>query len=337
MVGRGRTRVMEETGDTIKVWSAEEWKKELDKREGKVEVAEKKVEKKIELPDQEEVKIVSKGEKATEKFGAKKPAKRKAQSVYQSFRSVSANTPVKKNNLSVKNYMDTEENKGVPETPPAPPADTKVVETKGTDGDDKIKNFAELRKKNEIIEKENEELRKRLAAVGDTGERSLEAKDEDDEKESKPKKVDETLKVIFSRDLKEATREWNRGKTVPAEEWNQIKSKVKLTGDETKSEIMDKIDEAYQSLPTVRAKREKALIEKGRKLAMGEFQDEELDMGGGGDIDFGGMVEPSFTTKEKSFMDSMGLSPEERKKINKTSTTKDWETGPAPTRKFFQP
>lgn len=78
MVGRGRTRVMEETGDTIKVWSAEEWKKELDKREGKVEVAEKKVEKKIELPDQEEVKIVSKGEKATEKFGAKKPAKRKA-------------------------------------------------------------------------------------------------------------------------------------------------------------------------------------------------------------------------------------------------------------------
>jgi hypothetical protein len=50
---------------------------------------------------------------------------------------------------------------------------------------------------------------------------------------------------------------------------------------------------------------------------MREFQDDELDLGGGGDVDLGGGSEPRFTTKENKWLDGFGVKKEERKKIDK--------------------
>ena len=106
-------------------------------------------------------------------------------------------------------------------------------------------------------------------------------------------------------------------KKVSSEEWAQIKSKVSLSGDETVSEIQDKIDEMYQNIPAVREKREKALIEKGRKIAMSEFQDEEMDIGGsGGDTDFGDKTETRINAKTKKWAKGLGLSEKEIKEVD---------------------
>lgn len=182
------------------------------------------------------------------------------------------------------------------------------------EGNNKDKNFANLRKKAEDLERENAELRDRL---GKEDKRSL-VEEKDDES-------NDTKKYIFERDIKEATRQWNKKNQISTEEWGQIRKKVSLKGDETESEIYDKIDEAYQTLPSVRDKREKELVEKGRKEAMQSFRDDELDLGSGGDIDTGGGEAPRLTTKEKTWLKAFGVSPEEQKKIDKSGNTAEWK------------
>jgi hypothetical protein len=208
---------------------------------------------------------------------------------------------------------------------PVLPTNPNPVVEPNKDGDDKDKNIAALRTRKEALEKENDQLRK-----------DIEEARKAPKKEEKPDPVkDDTMKVIFDRDTREATRQWTKGNKVTAEEWKSIQEKVSLNGDETISEITDKIDEAYQSLPHVREKREKDLIEKGKKIAMTNFQDDELDIGGGGDVDLGGGGEANLTGKEKGFLSSFGVSPDEQKKIDKTKNPNSWQPGPSPTRKFF--
>ena len=164
-------------------------------------------------------------------------------------------------------------------------------------------------------------------------------KEENDEEEIEEDKTskNDTLQVIFARDMKEAVHQWNKKNKVSSEEWAQIKSKVSLNGDETVSEIQDKIDEIYQNIPAVREKREKMLIEKGKKIAMSEFQDEEMDIGGGGDVDFGDKTEIRVNTKTKKWAKGLGLSEKEIKEVDDSEEVNQWKAGKQATRKFFQP
>lgn len=214
---------------------------------------------------------------------------------------------------------------------PTNPDSKKVEEEKG--GDDKSNNLAALRKKNKELEDENARLK---AGEGDKKDssRSLLTEDEEDEEDSKSKKLD-PIKVVFQRDVKEATHQWNKKNKVSSEEWQQIQKKVSLTGEETLSEISDKIDEAYNSLPSVRERRDKELIEKGKKIAMTQFQDEELDSFGGGDSGNSQGETPKGTAKERKFLSSFGVTPEEQKKIDRSANPNEWTPGPSPVRKFF--
>lgn len=183
------------------------------------------------------------------------------------------------------------------------------VETSEEEENDKSKNFAELRKQKEETDKENVELRKRLQ---DKDERTLEEKPEEESKE-------DVTKVLFDRDLKEATRVWNKKTEVPSDVWARIRKKVSLTGEETQSEILEKIDEAYQNIPSVREKRDKALVDQGKNEAMKNFQDSEMDIGGGGDVNLGEGSQTKINPKEKIWLDKMGVKPEDQKKIDKNA------------------
>jgi hypothetical protein len=220
------------------------------------------------------------------------------------------------------------------ETPSTPPETGTEVETKPDEGNDKEKNFAELRKRLEEAEAERVELRKKLAEK-ENPDRSLSIETPDETKPSK--KDDETLKRIFERDMKEATIQWSQSNKTTAEEWAQIKTKVTLKGDETLSEIKAKIDEAYHSLPTVRERREKELLEKGKRLAMQQFNDEELDMGGGGgDVNLGGDVAPRLNPKTKSWAKGLGLGDKDLKDVDFDSDPNQWSEGQSAKRSFFQ-
>lgn len=212
-----------------------------------------------------------------------------------------------------------------------PPAEgQKPVEGGSPEGDDKNKNFAELRKQLETERAEKAALLERLKAQ-DEGERALGGDDPD---AGKHKETD-VEKVIFERDKRDAVKEWGKTHPVAADVWAQVKTKVSLKGNETRSEILEKIDEAYQSLPTVRTAREKQIADEARRKAMTEFQDDELDMGGGGDINLGDGAMPRFTQKEKKILDAMGVPAEDRKSIDKDANPNEWKTGTSPTRKFF--
>lgn len=222
-------------------------------------------------------------------------------------------------------------------------SDDKKVELDSDKGDDKTNNFAALRKQRDDALAEIARLK---AEKGETdfslkADDDSDADDEDEEdskKESKDSKEESPLKIIFDRDVKEATRQWSKKNKVSQDEWNKIRSKVSLTGKETVSEIYDKIDEAYQALPSVREKRDKELIEKGKKLAMRQAQDDELDSFSGGDS--GSLGDDSgqstkVTPTEKKFLSSFGVTADEQKKIDKEANPNEWSEGPSPTRKFF--
>lgn len=224
---------------------------------------------------------------------------------------------------------------GEPSTPPNPV--TPPVDGDKGGGDDKDKNFAALRK--QIEERDAEIARLKTLAEGkkDDDDRTLVPDAKKDDTEGAREKA--AKKVLFERDMKEATRQWNSKNKVTTEEWASIKKAVQLTGDETQSEIMEKIDKEYQALPTVRERREKELIAKGRREALQQFSDDELDLGTGGDIDLGGSTEPKVNNQERAFLRNVaGISKkEDLAKINKESDPNQWSTGPNPTRKFFQP
>jgi hypothetical protein len=230
-----------------------------------------------------------------------------------------------------------------------PDKKSKSVEDDDNIDDDKNNNLANLRKKLKTTEDELAIAKKQLEekgsdnrTLGNEGEEEEEdktkVKDKAKATEKKPAE-NEALAVVFQRDLKEATRTWNKKNKVTNEEWLDIKKKVALKGDETLSEILEKIDEAHNSLPSVRERREKEIFDKGRKAAMSDIQDDELDMGGsGGDIDLGdGGTERRVTGKTKKFAKAMGLTDKELKEVGEDQNPNEWTPGPQATRKFFQP
>ncbi len=212
-----------------------------------------------------------------------------------------------------------------------PTGDDVVVEDNNGAGDDKDKNFSELRKqisdKDAIIAAKEAEL----AALRGGSEPSLDSDEDDEEEENKgkgkPPPVD-PLKAVFDRDKREAVRLWHKQNQVTPDVWAKIKSKVVLTGDETVSEIQDKIAEAYKGLPEVQAKREDEIRNEERAKMAREFNDDELDLGGGGSGgDYGGGDggAPRFNTKERGILDAFGVNAEERKGIDKSKDPNEWE------------
>jgi len=190
------------------------------------------------------------------------------------------------------------------------------VETLKDEGDDKSKNFAELRKQL----KEAQEERDRYKALTEKPEESRTLADKP--KIEKPKEEGDPL---FSRDLKDATYEWNKTNKVSNEEWQAIKSKVSLTGEETRSQILDKITEAYQSLPSIRQKREQDLINKAKQEAMRQMSDDELDIGGGGDVSLGGENTPKIDKKTRMWAKAMGMTDEQIAKVDTNENPNEWK------------
>lgn len=182
------------------------------------------------------------------------------------------------------------------------------VENRAPEGDDKDKNFAALRKQ---LKEREEEIERLKSGTSPEGERSL-----GEERKSDP---------LFERDLKDATYEWNKNHKISKDDWDSIKSKVSLKGDETRSQILDKIDEAYSNLPSVRQIKEKELIEKGKQEALRQMNDNELDIGSGGDVDFGGDPAPKINKKTRDFARAMGMKDEDIKKVDMSANPNEWK------------
>lgn len=195
-------------------------------------------------------------------------------------------------------------------------------------------NLANLRQLKEKAERERDEALAKLNER-DSQDFSLDSKAE--EKEEQP--AGES--AIFKRDMKEATRLWTRANKPTSEQWAQIKSKVTLNGDETQSEIEDKIQEAFDGLPDVRQKREEQIRQEERKKLMGDFNDNELDVGTGGDFDPGSGDQPvRLSAKDKAFAKNVGgLTDEEIAKIDLDGDPSRDEDGQhkMPIRQPFQP
>ena len=225
------------------------------------------------------------------------------------------------------NKDDVKDESSEEESSPSTDSEEENVDPDSDEENDKDKNFSALRKKNKSLEEENKELKEKNESLEETeGDRNLEKDDEDDPEKDKKEKPSDVDKKLFDRDMKKAVRNWNSKNKVSKEEWAKIKDKVSFEGNEDDDQIYEKINDAYSSLPGVREKREKELKEEGKKEAMNEFQDSEMDFGGGGDIDHGGTNEPRFTQKEKSWLKTFGVTKEEQKKIDKSSTShNDWE------------
>lgn len=234
--------------------------------------------------------------------------------------------------------MDTEDQQDVTEnsSDSSNPEDDNV-EASESEGNDKDKNFAKLRELASAKDLKIAELEAALELK--EGARSLNTSDDSEVQEEKPKKAtgDNTLKLIFDRDMKEATRSWNKTNKVPAEVWNKIKSKIILTGEETTSEIYDKIDEIHSNIPEVRAEKDKELVNKGKKEAMRQFQDSELDYGGGGDVDMDSDAAPRLDSKTKTWAKALGMSDKDMKEVNQDSNPEQWTEGKEAKRAFFQP
>lgn len=202
----------------------------------------------------------------------------------------------------------TEEEKDVQEESSTSSEASESQEVEETD-DDKEQNFSQLRKKHsEEISERDERIAELESQVEKPEERVL--------SEAEGKEGD-TSKTLFEHDLKKATRKWNRDKKVSASEWKQVQDKVSLAGNEDDDLIYEKITDAYESLPAVKEAREKELIEKGKKEGKAEFTDSEMDIGGGGEIVEGSEKGVKLSPKEEKFLDTFGVTKEERKQINK--------------------
>lgn len=202
---------------------------------------------------------------------------------------------------------------------PVQPADQGVVVENGNQGgDDKDKNFSELRR--QLAEKDAE-IERLKGGAGD--ERNLAPKGDDD---GKGAKKPDPMVAIFERDQREAVRLWNKQHKVTPEMWAEIKNRVQLNGDETVSEIQDKIDDAYSSLPAVQKEREDRIRNEERQKAMREFSDDDLDLGTGGSGNAGGGDggAPRFNSKERGILKAFGVTPEEAKNIDRNAETNEW-------------
>lgn len=199
-------------------------------------------------------------------------------------------------------------------------ADKDKSKTDAGGGNDKDKNFAELRKQLDDANKELETLKGGSATKQDDGD-----KDEPTAAE----------KVVFDRDHREAVIQFSGKVKLTEEQKKALTEKVALTGKEVPSEIIAKYQEAYEALPEVKAAREKALIDKGRREAMGQFRDDEMDLGGGGDTDAGADTQPRISNGDAKFAKAMGMSDKAIKAIDLTAETNEWSPGKEPTRKAW--
>ena len=234
--------------------------------------------------------------------------------------------------------MDKELEKDVEGESSNPADGDKEVDPENPESD-KDKNFRALERKRKELEEENERLRIQLE---EKKESELNLDPEDGGKESPEKeegeKSEDPLAIVFKRDVKEAVRVWAKKTPVSSELWRKIKSKVSLKGDETVSEIQDKIQEAYDSLPEVRQAREAEIAKKAKQEAMNMFQDDELDVGSGGDSEFESKKPIQVNSKTKSFAKHVGgLSDKEISEVDESEDPSQWKIHKTPTRKFFQP
>ena len=210
------------------------------------------------------------------------------------------------------------------------------------DDNDKDKNFANLRKSRDdaIARAEAAEAENARLKGEDGGNRDL-GDDEEDEEEEEEQKDDKKSKktdkkdtstqpsAVFIRDRKEAALKWNQKNKVSADIWKKIQGAVTLTGNETETEIYNKIENAYLNIPEVRQQRDKKLIEKGRALERGEISDDDMDIGGGlgGDIDGGGNDrggKPRHNAKTKKWAKGLGLKDKELGEIDPDEDTSDY-------------
>lgn len=166
---------------------------------------------------------------------------------------------------------------------PADGAGTVVIPGEG--GDDKNKNFAELRK--QVAEKDAE-IARLTALAGGNGGAVEEAFDLSELPDDKKGGDAGALQKVFKRDMKEAILQWTAVNKVTPAQWAIIKKNVRLNGEETLTEIKNAITQAHSNLPDVREAHEKGLIEKGKKIAMEEHFDDEVSIPGGGSGGSGG-------------------------------------------------
>jgi len=189
----------------------------------------------------------------------------------------------------------------------------KLVEDLESSADDKDINVGNLRKKIEDLEKEKEDREEKEKKARDL---SLKKEEEEDDEEKKKKEEEERKKKeeeenkegspIFKRDLKEASLKWNKANKASKEEWEEVKKNIVLNGDETESEIIDKIDNTFKNIPAVRKRLDDELVNKGKKQAMENFQDSELDIGGGsGEGGEEGEEVTQLNRKENKFVNGM--------------------------------
>lgn len=157
-----------------------------------------------------------------------------------------------------------------------------------TEESDKDKNFGKLRKIKEDLEKENKELKE---------------------------KGSDAKTILFDQNKKKAVRKFGSDNKISDEVWEKIKNKITLKGDEDDEEIYQEIQNVYESLPDVKAQKEKELIEKGRTEGLKGFTEEEMDLGTGGEPPTGEKPPVRLTSKDKKWLDVFGVTEEERKKI----------------------
>jgi hypothetical protein len=202
-------------------------------------------------------------------------------------------------------------------------------------GDDKDNNLAALRKKLADAEKERDEAIRKLTEKGGgaEGDRSLDLPGDTTPPEKKPEAAaateDDPIKKIFKRDLKEAAIQWNATNKVSVEIWNKIRSKVAFNGDETLSEIKAKLDDAYHSIPEVRVEREKSIREEGKKEAMKDHFDDDLDLPGGGSGEGGGSGAQGAGTRvpreTRAWGRGLGLTDKEISAVDPDRDPSEWD------------
>lgn len=218
-----------------------------------------------------------------------------------------------------------------------PDQDSHVEDESPEEGNDKDKNFANLRESRDQAIKRAEEAEAELAKLrGDDDSRDLgDDEQEDEEKEEKPKKTDKKdtssgePSAVFIRDRKEAALKWNQKRKVPAAIWKKIQGAVNLTGKETETEIYNKIESAYLNIPEVRKERDQKLINQGRRLERGEISDDDMDIGGGSGSDIsrgsdGGGNKPRHNAKTKTWAKGLGLKEKELNEIDPDEDTSDY-------------
>lgn len=215
--------------------------------------------------------------------------------------------------------MNQVDKKDVPDVVNPPKPDGTVVNPDGG-GDDKDKNFAELRR--QLKEKEDEIARLKSGKTDDDSKPfELGNLPEPDKKD--PANV--ALRQVFERDLKEATLQWTGANKVTPEQWQEIRKNVRLTGTETLTEIKNAISKEYHALPSVREEREKALKEEGKKEAMNQHFDDETSLPGGGHGGAGGGQGNTRIPKvTRDWGKRLGLTDKELEAVDPEADSNDW-------------